>query len=139
MDRSTEKRLYALTERLQYMRDIFGGIANENMELLKTKLDEYRERQTWDNQLDPFANVSHLEELFAYVERKLESDLSPMNRVHIVRHPQRVCLRDILENVYDNVTEIGGQDEHSIDPGMLIARAYITRRRRKKVFHQFVM
>ena len=35
---------------------------------------------------------------------------------HVVRHPQRICLRDILENVYDNYTEIGSKDEHSIDP-----------------------
>ena len=60
-------------------------------------------------------------------------------RVRIVRHPQRVCLRDILENVYDNFTEVGGQDEHSLDPSMLIARAVITRRRGKKVYTQSVM
>ena len=41
-----------------------------------------------------------------------------MDRVRIVRHPQRICLKDILENVYDNYTEIGGQDEYSIDPSM---------------------
>ncbi|MDR2696531.1 MAG: acetyl-CoA carboxylase carboxyl transferase subunit alpha/beta, partial [Deltaproteobacteria bacterium] len=139
MDRSIEKRLHALADRLQYMRDIFGGVAKENVKLLENKLQEYRERQTWDNQVDPFADISNLEDLFVFVERKLESQLSPMDRVRIVRHPQRICLRDILENVYDNFTEIGGQDEHSIDPGMLIARAYITRRRGKKILHQSVM
>ncbi len=139
MDRSIEKRLQALADRLQYMRDIFGGAANENVDLLQAKLAEYRERQTWDSQADPFADFSNIEDLFAFVERKLEEDISPMDRVRIVRHPQRICLRDILENVYDNFTEIGGQDEHSIDPGMLIARAYITRRRGKKVWHQSVM
>ena len=41
-----------------------------------------------------------------------------MDKVRIVRHPQRICLRDILENVYDNFTEVGGQDEHSLDPSM---------------------
>ena len=54
-------------------------------------------------------------------------------------HPQRICLRDILENVYDNYTEIGGMDEHSIDPGMVIAKAYISRRKGKKLINQSVM
>jgi len=139
MDRNIEKRMYALAERLQYMRDIFAGIPHENLDLLENKLNEYRERQTWDNQVDPSADISNLEDLFVFVERKLEPHLSPMDKVRIVRHPQRICLRDILENVYDNFTEIGGQDEHSIDPGMLIARAYITRRRGKKILHQPVM
>ena len=66
------------------------------------------------------------------MERKLETKIQPMDKVRIVRHPQRICLRDILENVYDNFTEIGGQEEHSIDPSMLIARATITRRRGKE-------
>lgn len=48
-------------------------------------------------------------------------------------------MRDILENVYDNFTEVGGQDEHSADPSMLIARAVISRRRGKKVYTQSVM
>ena len=139
MDKSIEKRLQILAERLQYMRDIFGGSSDENVELLADKLQEYRDRQTWNNQADPFADFSNLEDLFAFVEQKLEDELSPMDRVRIVRHPQRICLRDILENVYDNFTEIGGQDEHSIDPGMLIARAYMTRRRGKKLYHQPVM
>jgi acetyl-CoA carboxylase carboxyl transferase subunit beta len=139
MDNSIEKRLRALADRLQYMRDIFGGVSNENMDLLENKLKEYRERQTWNSQADPFADISNLEDLFIFVERKLETDLSPMDKVRIVRHPQRICLHDILENVYDNFTEIGGQDEHSIDPGMIIARAYLTRRRGKKIFHQSVM
>jgi len=138
MDRSIEKRLHALTDRLQYMRDIFGGVSNDNMELLQNKLNECRERQTWD-QADPFADIANLEDFFVFVERKLEADLSPMDKVRIVRHPHRICLRDILENVYDNFTEIGGQDEHSIDPSMLIARAYVTRRRGKKIYHQSVM
>jgi acetyl-CoA carboxylase carboxyl transferase subunit beta len=73
------------------------------------------------------------------IRDRLDAELSAMDVVRIVRHPQRVSLKDILENVYDNYTEIGGQDEYSIDPSMLIARAYITRRRGDKVHHQPVM
>ncbi len=73
------------------------------------------------------------------MEAAIDAQLTAMDKVRIVRHPQRICLKDILENVYDNYTEIGGKDEHSIDPGMLIARAYITRRKGKKIINQPVM
>jgi acetyl-CoA carboxylase carboxyl transferase subunit beta len=76
---------------------------------------------------------------FVFLEKKLERQLSPMDKVRIVRHPQRISLKDILEHVYDNYTEIGGQDEYSVDPSMLIARAYITRKVGNKVFNQSVM
>lgn len=133
-----DKRVQHLTERLGYIRDIFGGKHNENIKLLETRLAEFMQRDA-AAQGDSEAALDTLEDLFVFVERKLESELTPMDKVRIVRHPQRVCLRDILENVYDNYTEIGGQDEYSIDPSMLIARAYITRRNGKKVHHQPVM
>lgn len=41
--------------------------------------------------------------------------------------------------MYDSFTEIGGQEEHSVDPSMLIARATITHRRDKKTYNQFIM
>ena len=42
-----------------------------------------------------------------------------VDMVRVVRHSARVSLKDILENVYDNYAEIGGQDEYSIDPSMM--------------------
>lgn len=133
-----DKRIQHLVERLGYIRDIFGGKHNENIELLEARLAEFAQREA-ETQGDNGAALATLEDLFTFVERKLETELTPMDKVRIVRHPQRVCLRDILENVYDNYTEIGGKDEYSIDPSMLIARAYITRRRGKKTYHQPVM
>ena len=134
-----EKKLHHLNERLTYIRDIFAGKHNENVRLLETKMADYREREHILSAKDREAAVTTLEDLFGFVERKLEADLTPMDKVRIVRHPQRICLRDILENVYDNYTEIGSKDEHSIDPSMVIARAYITRRQGKKTFNQSVM
>ena len=128
-----EKRAHHLSERLNYIRDIFDGKHPEDIELLHNRLNEFFRRATEGIQADPAAELSTLEELFTFMERKLETKLQPMDKVRIVRHPQRICLRDILENVYDNFTEIGGQEEHSIDPSMLIARAVITRRRGKKI------
>ncbi|MDR3073881.1 MAG: acetyl-CoA carboxylase carboxyl transferase subunit alpha/beta [Deltaproteobacteria bacterium] len=137
MDR--EKKLQQLSERLAYIRDIFAGKHNENVRLLETRVADYRQREAGFDLQEKTEALKTLGELFDFVERKLESDLTPMDKVRIVRHPQRICLRDILENVYDNYTEIGSKDEHSIDPAMVIARAYITRRQGKKVFNQSVM
>ena len=134
-----EKRAHHLSERLNYIRDIFDGKHPEDIELLHNRLNEFFRRATEGIQSDPDAELTTLAELFTFMERKLETKIQPMDKVRIVRHPQRICLRDILENVYDNFTEIGGQEEHSIDPSMLIARATITRRRGKKTYNQLIM
>ena len=135
----TEKQVQHLSERLTYICDIFGDKHNENINLLVSKMEDYRRREPQLNARERRAAVLTLEDLFGFVEKKLEAELTPMDKVRVVRHPQRVCLRDILENVYDNYTEIGSMDEHSIDPSMVIARAYITRRRGKKTINQSVM
>lgn len=134
-----EKQVQHLTERLAYIRDVFGDRHNENIELLASKMEDYRRREPRLSVRERHAAVLTLEDLFGFVEKKLEAELTPMDVVRIVRHPQRICLRDILENVYDNYTEIGSMDEHSIDPSMVIARAYITRRRGDKTINQSVM
>ncbi len=134
-----EKKFHALVERFNYIRDILAGKNNENVRLLDSRLSEFRERAPGLSPEQRKAAWSTLEDLFNFVETKLESGLAPMDKVRIVRHPQRICLRDILENVYDNYTEIGSKDEHSIDPSIMIARAYISRRQGKKTINQSVM
>lgn len=134
-----EKRTLLLTERLKYIQDVFGDKENANVKLLKSKLDEFLLKEREMDIPTKVRQLTSLDDLFSFLEAKLEKELTPMDKVRIVRHPQRICLKDILENVYDNYTEIGGQDEYSIDPSMLIARAYITRRSGKKVHHQPVM
>lgn len=139
MDNNIEKRIQNLHDRLSYLVDIFAGKHKDNADLLGEKLAAFTERARAGALEDPYADLATVEDLFGYVERRLEASITPMDRVRIVRHPQRICLRDILENVYDNFTEVGGQDEHSLDPSMLIARAVITRRRGEKVYTQSVM
>ncbi len=139
MDNTIEKRIQSLRDRLTYMQDIFAGKHKDSADLLEERLSAFAERARSGSLNDPHAELSTVEDLFAYVERRLESGVTPMDRVRIVRHPQRICLRDILENVYDNFTEVGGQDEHSLDPSMIIARAVFTRRRGKKSYTQSVM
>ncbi len=139
MDNNIEKRIQSLRDRLSYLVDIFAGKHKDNAQLLEEKLTSFAARVRAGEIEDPYAELATVEDLFSYVERRLEGSITPMDKVRIVRHPQRVCLRDILENVYDNFTEVGGQDEHSLDPSMLIARAVITRRRGKKTYTQSVM
>lgn len=134
-----EKRTQELRDRLKYVQDIFGPDENTNVTMLDAKLNEYIQRESRLSKKESMRQLETLEELFRFLEKKLERELTPMNKVRIVRHPQRICLKDILENVYDNYTEIGGQDDYSIDPSMLIARAYITRKRGKKLHNQPVM
>ena len=139
MDNLTQKRLNGLRDRLTYIRDIFLGKHADSVKLLQEKLDEFTDKANRGLLQNPYAEESSLEDLFKYVEDRLSKTLTPMEKVRIVRHPQRICLKDILENVYDNFTEVGGQDEHSLDPSMLIARAVIIRRRGKKRYTQSVM
>lgn len=139
MDNIIEKRIQSLRDRLNYLQDIFLGKRKDNADLLAEKLEAFTARARADDMEDPFAELATLEDLFGYVEKRLEASITAMDKVRIVRHPQRICLRDILENVYDNFTEVGGQDEHSLDPSMLIARAVIIRRRGKKTYTQSVM
>ncbi|MDR2726365.1 MAG: acetyl-CoA carboxylase carboxyl transferase subunit alpha/beta, partial [Deltaproteobacteria bacterium] len=134
-----EKRSHRLAERLVYLRDICAGKHDDVVDLLDSRLKEFHRRVAGGQALDANSELITLEELFAFMERKLVAELTPMDRVRIVRHPQRICLRDILENVYDNFTELGGMNENSIDPGMLIARAYVTRTRGKRSYNQFIM
>lgn len=134
-----EKRTQQLKDRLAYIRDIFGSKQNENVAMLDSKLGEFLGKEKDLTVAEQVRQVQQLEDIFSFLENKLEAELTPMDKVRIVRHPQRICLKDILENVYDNYTEIGGQDEYSIDPSMLIARAYISRRVGNKVVNQPVM
>jgi acetyl-CoA carboxylase carboxyl transferase subunit beta len=134
-----EKRIHELNQRLHYIRDIFGAKENANIALLDSKLAAFVSAEKDLPSRDLATQLNALEDLFSFLENKLDRALTPMDRVRIVRHPLRICLKDILENVYDNYSEIGGQDEYSIDPSMLIARAYISRRVGKKLFNQPVM
>ena len=62
-----------------------------------------------------------------------------MERVRIVRTIERFSLKDILENVYEDYTELGGQDEANIDPAMVCAKATIVRRIKNKPYTATVM
>ena len=135
-DLDIQHLLDELTERAQYARDILGGRSLPRLDAFFQKLEEVRAMPDGPQAAE---RALALEQGLPVLEEYLDRQLTPMDKVRIVRHPARICLRDILENVYDNYIEIGGRGEANIDPGMCIARAYITRRVGKKVFNQPVM
>lgn len=139
MDNLLLKRIQSLKDRLTYIQDIFAGKHADSISLLENKLQAFKDEAGKGTLEDPYRSLHALEDFFTYEEDRLSGSVTPMDKVRIVRHPQRICLHDILENVYDNFTEVGGQDEHSLDPSMVIARAVVTRRRGKKRVHQSVM
>lgn len=134
-----EKKLSELLERVNYAREILGNKPLPELDAFAKEIGEFPEKTASLSEDRIIFAVESLEKRLNAMESAIDSQLTAMDKVRVVRHPQRVCLKDILENVYDNYTEIGGQDEHSIDPGMLIARAYITRRKGKKIINQPVM
>ena len=80
-----EKKVQHLIERLSYIQDIFGERPNENIRLLETKLEDYRHRERKLSLAERRAAILTLEDLFVFVEKKLETELSPMDKVRIVR------------------------------------------------------
>jgi acetyl-CoA carboxylase carboxyl transferase subunit beta len=66
-------------------------------------------------------------------------NVDSMERDPIVRSPLRFSLKDILENVYDDFTELGGEEEASIDPSMVCAKATISAQIKGKSVTQQVM
>lgn len=132
------KRVANLTERLSYIQDVFVDKEKDAITVLANALEQISALHAKnDGTVD--ALIIKTEKLFDSVEKELDARLTAMDKVRIVRHTQRICLRDILENVYDNYTEIGGKDACNVDPGMLIARAYITQRKGDKIIRQPVM
>ena len=136
---TVEKKLTELLERVNYAREILGNKARPELDAFAKEIGEFPAKHMNQTEDHVEKAVRSLENRLSTMESAIDAQLTAMDKVRIVRHPQRSCLKDILENVYDNYTEIGGKDEHSIDPGMLIARAYITRRKGKKIINQPVM
>ena len=128
-----EKKLEGLVKRVQYARDILGEAEDRRLTAFANKLDAFLETSINKTQEELWDKLNTYDESLAVLEKDLDKTLSAMDKVRIVRHSERICLEDILENVYDNYTVVGGKDDMSIDPGMVIARAYITRRVGKKV------
>ncbi len=133
------KRLLKIEERINYLVQVkdseewgnLGGFAAQQKELRKKFYDYSAERMAEE--------LHKLEESISFIEARSEEELSPMERVRIVRSPLRFTLKDILENVYEDYTELGGIEDASIDPSLVTAKANIVRRIKGKPYTQPVM
>ncbi len=133
------KQLQNIEERINYLIQIkdysnwgnLDGFKNSCNQLKKTVYD-FSEEHLW-------AEIRKLNDSVCFLEERAEEQLTPMERVRIVRSIQRFSLKDILENVYDDYTELGGEEDANIDPAMICAKATLTRRGKKKTHTAHVM
>ena len=133
------KVLQKIEERINYLIQIkdftnWGNLFSfqETCTQLKQNPYEYHEKQFK-------AEIRKLDESISFLEERAEEQLTPMERVRIVRTVERFSLKDILENVYEDYTELGGQDEANIDPAMVCAKATIVRKIKNKPYTASVM
>jgi len=134
-----KKRLLKIEERINYLVQIKAGSEWGNLAALVETLQQFK-TAFYDYTEEKLAGeIRKVEDSVAFLEDRFEENLTSMERVRIVRSPQRFSLKDILENVYEDYTELGGAEEVSIDPAMVAARANILRRVKNKVVTQQVM
>jgi len=133
------KQLLKLEERISYLLQIkdytnWGNLEGfkETCENLKQNIYEHTEEQL-------AVELKKLDESILFLEERAEENLAPMERVRIVRSVQRFSLKDILENVYEDYTELGGEEDANVDPAMICAKATITRRIKSKPYTASVM
>jgi len=133
------KRLKNIEQRIGYLIHIKGTTSWGNLggfqadcEKLKNSLFEMDKEQFG-------AELEKLNKGISFLEERCEEELTAMERVRIVRNPLRFSLKDILENVYEEYTELGGEGEFNIDPAMMVAKATIVRRIKKKPYTTSVM
>jgi len=133
------KRLKNIDQRLNYLIDIKNSDSWGNLIGFKAECEELK-KYLYDLDKNEFnARLDKLKNGIAFLEERCEEALTPMERVRIVRNPMRFSLKDILENVYEEYTELGGQGEFNIDPAMIVAKANIVRRIKKKPYTSSVM
>ena len=133
------KRLHKTEERLNYLIRVkdsstWGNLSGfqEKYTFLKNSFFDFKEEELAEK-------IHELEEALTFIEERCEENLSPMERVRIVRSPQRFTLKDILENIYEDFTELRGEEDTSSDASMVTAKAQIVRRIKNKIYSQPVM
>ncbi len=133
------KQLSAIDDRINYLIHIKDSDSWGKLALLKDYCATVKS-SIYDVDKDELVErIAGLSKDILELEEQGENELTPMERVRIVRNPQRFSLKDILENVYEEYTELGGRDETNIDPAMVVAKANIVRRIKKKPYTSPVM
>ncbi|MCL2346309.1 MAG: acetyl-CoA carboxylase carboxyl transferase subunit alpha/beta, partial [Desulfobulbus sp.] len=126
------QQLHKIEERISYLIQIKDYSAWGNLDGFKAACERLKQTM-YDYTVEQMqSEIRKLNVSISFLEERAEEHLTPMERVRIVRNPQRFSLKDILENVYEDYTELGGEDDASVDPAMICAKATIVRRVNKK-------
>jgi acetyl-CoA carboxylase carboxyl transferase subunit beta len=133
------KKLVKIEERLNYLIAIKDGTEWGNLAGFQEKHKKISGSYYDFAEEELAAELHDLEDGVAFLEERCEENLNAMERVRIVRSPQRFTLKDILENVYEEYTELGGNEDANIDPSMVTAKANVVRRIKNKLHTQPVM
>ncbi len=133
------KQLVKIEERINYLLQIKDFSNWGNLDGFKKTCDHLKEEIYDLSEEQLAAEIRRLYESISFLEERAEEHLTPMERVRIVRSSQRFSLKDILENVYEDYTELGGEDDANVDPAMICAKATITRRIKNKPYTASVM
>ena len=132
-------QLLKIEERINYLIQIKDFSNWGNLEGFKSSCEQLRQTIYDYSEEEATAEIRKLHDSISFLEERAEEQLTPMERVRIVRSAQRFSLKDILENVYDDYTELGGEDDANIDPAMVCAKATLTRKGKKKQVTATVM
>jgi acetyl-CoA carboxylase carboxyl transferase subunit beta len=133
------KRLLKIEDRVNYIAQVKDGLDWGNLTGLQEKTAKLRNDFYDLSEADLVDEIRSLEDAVQFLEERCEENLSSMERVRIVRSPLRFSLKDILENVYEEYTELGGEEDANIDPSMVVAKANILRQVKNKSYTQQVM
>jgi len=133
------KRLLGAEERLNYLIQVKDNREWGNLSGLEEKCRRFKDGFYEIDREELATGIRNLEDAISFLEERCEENLTPMERVRIVRSPLRFTLKDILENVYDDYTELGGEEDANIDPSMMVAKANIVRQVKKRTITQQVM
>ncbi len=133
------KQLHTLEQRISYISHIKESDSWGNLAGFKNDCEQLKE-SIYDTEKDVFQlALDKIENGISFLEARCEEDLTAIERVRIVRNPMRFSLKDILENVYEEYTELGGEGETNVDPAMVVAKANIVRRIKNKPYTSTVM
>lgn len=133
------KQLLKIEERINYLLQIKDYTNWGNLEGFKETCDQLKHNLYEHTEEILDGEIRKLNESISFLEERAEEHLSPMERVRIVRSIQRFSLKDILENVYEDYTELGGEEDANVDPAMICAKATIVRRIKDKTYTSSVM
>ncbi|WP_136798167.1 carboxyl transferase domain-containing protein [Desulfosediminicola ganghwensis] len=133
------KKLLKIEERVNYLLQIKDYNNWGNLEGFKETCDQLKQTLYDHTEEELLGEIRKLNESISFLEERAEEHLTPMERVRIVRSIQRFSLKDILENVYEDYTELGGEEDANVDPAMICAKATLVRRIKNKTHTSTVM